>query len=75
MIVIGLRQNKRCGPTHTNSKLHDRTEIEQNSENKSHYSICGNPKIIIEPYPNLKKTIRASKSPKDFRIKSELKEL
>ena len=41
-------------PTHTNSKLHDRAEIEQNSENKSHYSILGDPKTVFEPYPNPK---------------------
>ena len=31
---------------HTNSKLHDRAEIEQNSENKSYQSILGDPKTI-----------------------------
>ena len=39
---------------HTNSKLHDRAEIEQNSENKSYQSILGNPKTVFEPHPNPK---------------------
>ena len=37
--VVGLRQSNCWEPpptTHTNSKLHDRAEVEQNSENKSH---------------------------------------
>ena len=40
-IVVGLRLSNRCEhqpppPTTRNSKLHDRAEIEQNSENKSY---------------------------------------
>ena len=37
--VVGLRQSNRWelpATTTTNSKLHDRAEIERNSENKSH---------------------------------------
>ena len=37
--VVGLRQSNRWEPpppTTRNSKLHDRAEIEQNSENKSY---------------------------------------
>ena len=38
--VVGLRLSNRWEPpsptTHRNSKLHDRAEIEQNSENKSY---------------------------------------
>ena len=38
--VVGLRLSNRWEyhhhPHHTNSKLHDRAEIEQNSENKSY---------------------------------------
>ena len=43
-------------PTTTirNSKLHDRAEIEQKSENKSYKSILGDPKTVFEPYPNPK---------------------
>ena len=46
--VVGLRQSNRWEyPPTTNSKLHDRVEIEQNSENK-------NPKKVLEPIPNPK---------------------
>ena len=41
-------------PHHTNSKLHDREEIEQYYENKSYQSILGDPKTVFEPYPNPK---------------------
>ena len=41
-------------PPTTNSKLHDRAEIEQNSEKKSFQSIWGDPKTVFEPYPNPK---------------------
>ena len=35
--VVGLKlSNRREPPQSQNSKLHDRVEIEQNSENKSH---------------------------------------
>ena len=42
LTVVGLRLSNRWEyhhhqPTHTNSKLHDRAEIEQNSENKSYW--------------------------------------
>ena len=40
--------------THTNSKLNDRAEIEQTSENKSNKSIWGDPKTVFESYPNPK---------------------
>ena len=32
----------------------NRSGIEQNSENKSYYSISGDPKIVFEPDPNHK---------------------
>ena len=40
--------------THKNSHLHDRVEIEQKSENKSHWSLWGDPKTVFESYPNPK---------------------
>merc|ERR1712198_207165 len=67
-------------PTHTyphhhhrNSKLHDREEIEQNSENKSYYSILGDPKTVFEPYPNPKNSpLGPQKVKNDPKIKSKV---
>ena len=36
------------------SKLHDRAEIEQNSENQSDYSIRENPKKVLDSNPTPK---------------------
>merc|ERR1712121_569301 len=78
--VVGLRLSNRWEyhhhpPTHTNSKLHDRAEIEQNSENKSYYSILGDPKTVFEPYPNPKNSPlgpqKVKKVKNDPKIKSK----
>ena len=55
--VVGLRLSNRWEPPPpptTNSKLHDRAEIEQNSEYKSYLSIWRDPKTVFEPYPDPK---------------------
>ena len=51
---------------HSNSKLHDRAEIEQYYEKKSYQFKWGDPKTFFEPYPNRpqKWPIRAKKSQK-----------
>ena len=80
--VVGLRLSNRWEyhphpPTHThthhtNSKLHDRAEIEQNSENKSCQSILGDPKTVFEPCPNPKNTpLGPQKVKNDPKIKSK----
>ena len=57
---------------HTNSKLRDRAEIEQNSENKSYKAILGDPKTVFEPYPNPKNIpLGPQKVKNDPKIKSK----
>ena len=76
--VVGLRESNRWKPppppptTTRNSKLHDRAEIEQNSENKSYQSILGDPKTVFEPYPNPKNSpLGPQKVKNDPKIKSK----
>ena len=80
--VVGMRLSNRWEPLppstthhhHTNSKLHDRVEIEQNSENKSYQSILGDPKTVFEPHPNPKNTpLEPLKAKNDPKIKSKSK--
>ena len=76
--VVGLRLSN-CWEypphhqPHINSKLHDRAEIEQNSENKSYLSIWGDPKTV-EPYPNPKISPLGLQNVKnDPKMKSKIK--
>ena len=56
----------------TQIQLHDRAEIEQNSENKSYQSILGDPKTVFEPYPNPKNSPLGPQNVKnDPKIKSK----
>ena len=68
--VVGLRLSNHWEhppPTH-----HDRAEIEQNSENKSCYSILRDPKTVFEPYPNPKNSpLGPKKAKNDPKIKSK----
>ena len=58
---------------HRNSKLHDRAEKEQNSENNSYQSILGDPKTVFEPYPNPKNSpLGPQKVKNDPKIKPKL---
>ena len=54
--VVGLRLSNRWEyhpHHHTNSRLHDRAEIEQNSETK--VINLGDPKTVFEPFPQPQK--------------------
>ena len=46
VVGLGLSNHWEPPPPTTNSKLHDRAEIEQNSENKTYQSILGDPKSV-----------------------------
>ena len=57
---------------HTNSRLHDRAEIEQNSETK--VINLGDPKTVFEPYSNSKNSpLGPQKVKNDPKIKSNSK--
>ena len=57
---------------HTNSKLQDRAEIEQHSENKSYQYILEDPKTVFEPYPDPKNSpLGLQKVKNDPKIKSK----
>ena len=56
----------------TNSKLHDRAEIEQNTESKRYQSILADPKTVFKPYPDPKNSPLGPKKLKnDPKIKSK----